>query len=83
MKVLVTGGNGFIGSHLCELLIDKDHEVTSLDRNFDSNSKFLNCEKLALDITKKDSLEKKIKDFDIIIDTSVSKCHPFGHIPIF
>ena len=58
MKVLVTGGNGFIGSHLCELLIDKDHEVTSLDRNFDSKTKFLNCEKLSLDITKKDSLEK-------------------------
>jgi len=77
MKVLVTGGNGFIGSHLCELLIEKDHEVTSLDINFDSKSKFLNCEKLTLDITKKDSLEKKIKDFDIIIHlAAVSRVDP-------
>jgi UDP-glucuronate 4-epimerase len=33
MKLLVTGGAGFIGSHLCERLI-KDHEVICVD-NFD------------------------------------------------
>ncbi len=31
MKVLITGGCGFIGSHLCDLLIKKGHEVTVLD----------------------------------------------------
>jgi UDP-glucose 4-epimerase len=31
MKVLVTGGAGFIGSHLCEKLIQDDHKVVSLD----------------------------------------------------
>jgi len=30
MKVLVTGANGFIGSHLVENLIEKNHEVTAL-----------------------------------------------------
>lgn len=34
MKVLVTGGAGFIGSHLCRKLIDLEHEVVVLDNLF-------------------------------------------------
>jgi len=34
MRVLVTGGAGFIGSHLCEALLRAEHEVVALD-NFD------------------------------------------------
>ncbi|WP_328653230.1 NAD-dependent epimerase/dehydratase family protein [Micromonospora sp. NBC_00330] len=31
MRVLVTGGAGFIGSHLCEFLVEQHHDVTVLD----------------------------------------------------
>ena len=31
MKTLVTGGAGFIGSHLCELLLSRGHEVVAVD----------------------------------------------------
>lgn len=31
MKVLVTGGAGFLGSHLCDLLLAKGHEVLCVD----------------------------------------------------
>jgi UDP-glucose 4-epimerase len=31
VKVLVTGGAGFIGSHLCERLLERGHEVWALD----------------------------------------------------
>lgn len=31
MKVLVTGGCGFLGSHVCEYYVKRDHEVVSYD----------------------------------------------------
>ena len=31
MKILVTGGAGFLGSHLCERLLHENHEVICLD----------------------------------------------------
>jgi len=33
-KFLVTGGAGFVGSHLCQKLLDNGHEVYSLDNYF-------------------------------------------------
>jgi len=33
-KVLVTGGAGFLGSHLCERLLDADHDVLCVDNYF-------------------------------------------------
>ena len=37
-RILVTGGAGFIGSHLCERLVNEGHDVICLD-NFYSGSK--------------------------------------------
>jgi UDP-glucuronate 4-epimerase len=34
VNILVTGGAGFIGSHLCERLVDRGHDVIAVD-NFD------------------------------------------------
>ena len=34
MKILITGGAGFIGSHLCERLVNKNHEVICVDNLF-------------------------------------------------
>jgi UDP-glucuronate decarboxylase len=38
MKILITGGAGFLGSHLCDRLISDGHEVICLD-NFFTGSK--------------------------------------------
>tara|TARA_R100000541_G_scaffold48671_1_gene55768 strand:+ start:790 stop:1770 length:981 start_codon:yes stop_codon:yes gene_type:complete len=67
-KILVTGGAGFIGSHLCDELINQDHEVTILDNlsngrleNINSKAKFING-----DILDKSMCLLATKDIDIV-----------------
>jgi len=38
-RILVTGGAGFIGSHLCERLLESGHEVVCLDNYFTGTKK--------------------------------------------
>jgi UDP-glucuronate decarboxylase len=33
-KILVTGGAGFLGSHLCDALLEAGHEVLCVDNLF-------------------------------------------------
>ena len=42
MRCLVTGGAGFLGSHLCERLLDDGHEVICLDNYFTGRMSNLN-----------------------------------------
>ena len=64
MIILVTGGTGFIGSHLCERLLKQGHHVICLDNNFTGsldNIKHLreydNFEFIRHDITKEILIE--------------------------
>jgi UDP-glucose 4-epimerase len=67
MKILITGGAGFIGSHLAELLISEGNQVVALDNqstgsvsNLKSNSNLEIVEGSILDSNLVDSLMSKV-----------------------
>ena len=37
MNILITGGAGFLGSHLCDALINKGHDILCDDNFFTGN----------------------------------------------
>ena len=39
MKILVTGGAGYIGSHTCVELLEAGHEVVIVDNHYNSSPK--------------------------------------------
>jgi len=74
-KILVTGGAGFIGYHLCKSLLDDDYEVLGIDNlndYYDVNLKHARLDQLKLyknfkfekvDIANRESLTKAFTDF--------------------
>tara|TARA_B110000008_G_scaffold18076_1_gene16788 strand:- start:9775 stop:10758 length:984 start_codon:yes stop_codon:yes gene_type:complete len=73
MKAMITGGCGFIGSHLADFLIDSNYEVVVVDNlsigRLDNISKLLDKSKFSffqVDITDFDKLEVHFKGVDLV-----------------
>jgi len=64
-RILVTGGAGFIGSHIVEVLLDAGHQVAVLD-NLSTGKRENLSQKVAFyeaDITDKEAIKKVFRDF--------------------
>jgi nucleoside-diphosphate-sugar epimerase len=78
-KILVTGGAGFIGSHLCERLIKEGSEVIVLD-NF-STGRIENLEDIKEKIT---LINGDVRDYDLVLETTkgvniiIHEAFPYG-----
>jgi UDP-glucose 4-epimerase len=81
MKMLVTGGAGFIGSNLAETLVKKGHEVIVLDNFFLGREQNLRTirNKITLvkgDIRNIELVSKTAKDVDIIFNQAAASSRP-------
>ena len=71
MKVLVTGGAGYIGSHVCNSLLDIGHEVTVIDSLVTGNKSLIpkKAQLIVSDIADEKKIENIItkNKFDIVM----------------
>ena len=89
MKIIITGGAGFLGSHLCERLIDKGHQIICIDNLL--KGKLENLEKLKtnpnfqffnIDVTIPEMLNLNLQADQIYHLASVCSPNPFRPINI-
>jgi uncharacterized protein YbjT (DUF2867 family) len=68
MDVLVTGGTGFIGAHLCRELDERGHEVTALSRTPEDGDLPDGVETVMGDVTAYDSIEEHFEGQDAVVN---------------
>lgn len=73
MKIIITGGAGFIGSHLCDKFIGEGHEVVCLDNFLSGNLTnvrhlldYRNFKLVKGDVRDFEILEKIVRDVEVI-----------------
>jgi len=66
-KILLTGGGGFIGSHLAEELLTQGEEVTIADVDISRNVSHIQCEKILADVRDRQTLAQCLRQKDVVI----------------
>ena len=73
MKALVTGGTGFLGSHLCLRLMDEGYEVSLLRRPASRSTGFedLPIQERIGDVVDAEAVDDAINGHDLVVDGGV------------
>ena len=73
-RILITGGAGFVGSHLCDLLLDQGYEVRILDNLSDQVHRgqipsylSLDAEFIHGDVRDRDAVTRTMTDVDAVV----------------
>lgn len=80
MKILITGGAGFIGSHLADALLARGHQVTSVDdlskgtlANVEHNRADVRFRFVQLDICEREQLWRVGAGCDVVVHLAAAK----------
>ena len=68
MKVFITGGSGFVGSHLADFLLSRGHGVTILARRPGSRTANEKLSLIAADASEPGAWQEKLKEHDAVIN---------------
>ena len=68
MRILVTGGDGFVGRHLCAELVERGHDVTSLSRTPDRSVLPAEVTAVSGDVTECSTIEDAFEGRDAVVN---------------
>lgn len=77
MKVLVTGGGGFLGRRIVELLVTTGHEVSFLSRRRYPQVEACGARGLQVDLGDAEAVRDAVRGMDIVIHVA-AKAEPWG-----
>ena len=82
-RALVTGGAGFIGSHLCEQLLSQDYDVCVVDNLATGIAAQVpeQAEFVEMDVSARDTMERLFddRDFDIVLHLAAQVSNIISH----
>lgn len=81
MQLVVTGGTGFVGSHLARRLAKQGHQVTTLDKNpglFDAELRALGASLVAGSVTDANLVDRVVAGCEVVFHLA----SPFGDVQL-